>query len=711
MTFDGIMLVLLFALSCLGILLAIVLPQRLNPFALAVTASLSAAAAGCLSLAVLISGRGFHLLLWTIPELGTLSLSMDRLSALFVLTAAIVYVAASVFSNSYMQRYLRHYSLRSFSVLYHSMFLSVVLVLITGDVLSFLISWEAMAALSYLLVNYEHEQERNTYAGWLMLALSEAGSMAAAFSLLILANHAHSMSFADLSTASGGFHSGTRWAVFLLSFCGFGVKAGLVPFSVWLPRAHPAATANVSAILSGVVLNLGIYGIVRVNMDFLPIALLGCGLVVLVIGTVSALIGIIYATVENDLKTMLAHSSIENMGIITAALGAGFIFNVTGHTVIASIAFVSAFYHMLNHSVYKALLFLGAGSVDMRVGLRNMDRLGGLIQIMPWTGLCFLVGAISISALPPFNGFTSEWLILQTLLRSVELRSLGVETVFAFCAAGIALTAGLVITCFAKTFSMTFLGMPRSQQVNEASEAAPSMTIPMGLLALLCLLLGISPTLVIPALDRMLAPYALSGAAQALVPGFFRPATSGLPPDFLQDFHNLGAQLGKGMFPLRGLVVLHRGGAVNPVVFAMSTAYTLIVLVLLLFITFLVVRFWLSRGRTVVTRPPWAGGIQHLLPEMTYTATGYSSPVSVIFNAILHPKEIRETREVVYTHFRTEIRRGKREEAHILERLLFQPLMRSAVAIGNMCAKMHNGKLTTYVTYVLIVLLAVLLIR
>ncbi len=711
MTLDGVLLVLFFGLSCLGILFAILLPQERNPFALAVTASLSAATITILSLIVLLTGHGFHFWLWTIPELGTLSLSLDRLGALFVLTAGIVVLTASVFSNSYMQRYLHHYSLRSFGVLYHAMFLSVVLVLITGDVLSFLIAWEAMAILSYLLVNYEHEREKNTYAGWLMLALSEAGTMAAAFSLLILANHAHSMNFSDFRAASGNFQSGMRWAIFLLSFCGFGVKAGLVPFSVWLPRAHPAATANVSAILSGVILNLGIYGIVRVNMDFLPIALVGPGLVVLIVGTVSALIGIIYATVENDLKTMLAHSSIENMGIITAALGTGFVFAVTGHRIIASIAFVAAFYHMLNHSVYKALLFLGAGTVDMRVGIRNMDRLGGLMKIMPWTGLFFLAGALSISALPPFNGFVSEWLILQSLLRSVEMHSTAVGTVFAFCAAALALTAGLVITCFAKTFSMTFLGMPRSRQVDEACEAGPSMTIPMGALAVLCLFLGIAPTWIIPTLDRALAPYALSGAAQALVPGFFHPSSSGLPLDFLSDFHNLGAQIGKGFLPVSGLVVLHRGGERNPVVFAMSTAYTLIVLILLLVITFLVVRFWLARARTIVRKPPWAGGIQNLLPEMTYTATGYSSPVSVIFNAILHPRTIQETREVIYTHFRTAINRGKREESHILERFIYQPLMKGALAVGNLCARMHNGKLNTYVAYVLIVLLVVLLAR
>lgn len=711
MTLDGILLLFFFALCCAGIVLAVVLPQRRTSFALALIASLSAAVIVCLSFIVLLSGRGFQCSLWAIPELGTLSISIDRLSALFVVSAGVVFLAASVFSNAYMQRYLGHYSLRSFSILYYGLFLSVVLVLITGDVLAFLIAWEAMAILSYLLVNYEHESEKNTYAGWLMLALSEMGTMAAISALLLLANHAHSMSFASFRGASAGFGNGMRWAIFLLSFFGFGVKAGLVPFSLWLPRAHPAATANVSAVLSGVILNLGLYGIVRVNLDFLPISTPGPALMVLIVGTVSALIGILYATVENDLKTMLAHSSIENMGIITAALGAGFVFAVFGHTAIASIAFVAALYHMTNHSLYKGLLFLGAGTIDMRVGCRNMDKLGGLMKVMPRTALFLLVGALAISALPPFNGFVSEWLILQSLLRSVELHSIAIGTVFAFCAAALALTAGLVITCFAKAFSMTFLGIPRSLQVNEASEATPSMTIPMGILAALCVVLGIAPTWVIPALDRTLAPYALSGAAQALVPPFFVPGTPGLPPPFVEDFHNLGAQVGKGIVPVSGLVVLHRGGVRNPVVFAMSTAYMLIVLILLLAIVFVAVRFWLARGRSVVHQPPWAGGIQHLLPEMTYTATGYSSPVSVIFNAILHPGAVPETRKVIYEHFRTEIRRADREQGHVLERLIFNPLARGAMAIGKLCAKMHNGRLNAYVAYVLIVLLAALLIR
>jgi hydrogenase-4 component B len=690
--------------------LAAVLPQRRNALALAWIASFAAIAVSVLSIRVLLSGHSFHIVLWTLPDLGTLMLSLDRLSALFVLSAGIVFFAASAFSAAYMERYLGHYSLRSFSILYYALFLSVVLVLMAGDVLSFLIAWEAMAISSYLLVNYEHEREANIHAGWLMLALSEAGSMAAAFALMLLANQAHTLDFSQFRTASAVFQPGMRWAVFLLSFLGFGVKAGLVPFSVWLPRAHPAAPANVSAILSGVILNLGIYGIVRVNIDFLPITLTGPGLLVLIVGSVSALIGILYATVENDLKTMLAHSSIENMGIITAALGAGFIFAASGHKVLASIAFVAALYHMLNHSVYKALLFLGVGTVDMRVGIRSMDRLGGLITAMPWTGLFFLAGALSISALPPFNGFVSEWLILQSLLRSVELHSTAIGTVFAFCAAILALTAGLAITCFVKAFAMTFLGLPRSKQVDTASEARRSMTIPMGALAALCIVMGIIPTYMIPVLDRTLAPYALSGAAQALVPPFFSPSSSDLPPAFVSEFHDLGAQVGKGVIPASGLVVLHRGEARNPVVFAMSTSYTLVVLIFLLGVVFAVVRLLLARGRKVVRRLPWDGGIQRLLPEMTYTATGFSSPVSVIFDAILHPTAMEETRETIYAHFRTAIRRGSREEAHILERMVFQPLVACALAISNFCARMHNGKLNAYVTYVLVVLLAVLLL-
>ncbi len=710
MSLEGALLVLFLAWCSLGALLAVLLSERRNPTALAWTGSLAAVTALCLGGRILLPGSEIQIPLWTLPGLGNLRLSLNPLGALFLCSAATVYLAASVFSAGYLGRYLGHYSLRSFSVLYHGLFASVVLVFVAGDVLSFLLIWEVMAILSFLLVNYEHDKAENTSAAWLMLAMSEAGTLAAAIALLILAKNAGSLDFSLLAAEGARLLPGMRWAVFLLSFFGFGVKAGLVPFSVWLPRAHPVAPANVSAILSGVILNLGIYGIVLVNMKFLPVTLLGPGMLALIVGSITALVGILYATAENDMKTMLAHSSIENMGIIVSGLGAGFVFLASNHPAFAAIAFVAAFYHMLNHSAYKALLFLGAGTVDSRAGTRNMDRLGGLIKAMPWTALSFLVGALAISALPPFNGFVSEWLTLQSLLRSVELHSAAIGSVFAFCGAILALTAGLAITCFVKAFAMSFLGMPRWKEAGRVFEGSRSMTTPMAGLAFLCLFLGITPTYVIPALDKALAPLTGASAVQALVPPFLRSSASAqLPAGFVSEFHDLGAQVGKGYLPGNGLVVLHRGAERNPVVFAMSTSYTFLVLVLLLAIVFLATRLWTTPSHTVVRKPRWDGGIARLLPIMTYSATGFSSPVSVIFDALLHPRRVEDARETVHEHFRTAIKR-RPERAHILDWAIFRHLAAAADAIANLCARMHNGRLNAYVAYVLIALVGVLLL-
>ena len=486
-----------------------------------------------------------------------------------------------------------------------------------------------------------------------------------------------------------------------------------MPVNTWLPRAHPAAPANVSAILSGTILNLGLYGIVRVNLDLVPVTqngMIGAGVVVLIIGTISALVGILYATTENDLKAMLAHSSIENIGIVTAGLGAGMIFTTYGKPALAGIAFIAAFYHMINHSVYKSLLFLGAGTVDDRAGTRDLNKLGGLIHAMPWTAGAFLVGTLAISALPPFNGFVSEWLTLQTMLRSAELPSTLVKLVFALCGAGLALTAALAVTCFVKAFAMGFLGMSRSGGAAKAVEAHGASIVPMVFLAALCVLLGVLPTYMIPALSRQLQPWTDS-SADALVPPFFasNPAHNTLPPAFAEDFHNLGAQVGQNVLPGRGLVVLHRGGTENPVVFAMSTSYMVVVLVALLLLTYVVVRLWLTRSRKLARRTRWDGGVRRLLPEMTYTATGFSNPVRVIFDAVFRPTTVSDTRETVAQHFRTAIRR-ERVAVHIVDRLAIQPAKNVVWGLSHALAAMHHGRINSYAAYVLLALLVALLL-
>ena len=700
-----------FILCALGVVLSALLPDRRNPLALAWAASLAAAVILVASGKVLLSGQSFQTDLWTLPFLGKLVLSMDRLSALFVFLTGLVFLPVSIYSAGYMQRYVGRYNLKTFSVFYHLLLGSTVLVLVSGDILSFLLSWEAMSILCYLLVNFEHDREETTRSGFLMLAMSEAGTMTAALAFLLLAGASGSLDFASLKFASSSLGPPLRWAVFLLAFFGFGVKAGLVPSSTWLPRAHPVATGNVSALLSGIILNLGIYGIVRVNADLLPVNQPGPGLIVLVVGSLSALVGILYATTENDMKKMLAHSSIENLGIVTAGLGAGFVFLASAFPILAGIAFIAAFYHLANHSLYKSLLFLGAGAVDGSVGTRDMDRLGGLIKGMPWTSLFFLAGALSIAALPPFNGFVSEWLTLQTMLRSAELPSTGVKIVFALCGAGLALTAALAVTCFVKAFAMSFLGMARSEEARKASEVGRSMKVPMGMLAAFCFLLGVLPTYVIPVVDQAVTPLVGQSVVDELVPPFFTPGQGDpkFTEAFVSEFHDLGAQTGRGLIPGRGLVVLHRGSERNPVVFAMSTSYSLVLLVLLLGGAYLCIH-GLTRARRVERRPAWDGGVRRLLPEMTYTATGFSNPVRVVFNAVFRPSTVEDTKETVAEHFRTAIKNG-RKEVHIVDRSVYQPMVKAVRSIAMLLGQMHGGSVNVYAAYVLISLVCVLIVQ
>lgn len=698
------------ALCAAGVVLAFLVPERRNPEMLATVGSAASLVLLFAGGAALFGDAAYQAELWTVPPLGPLQVSVDRLSALFLIAAALVYLPVSVFSAGYLRRYAGHYSLRAFSVMYLGLFFSIALVLIAGDVLLFFLAWEGMAILSYLLVNYEHEEERHTQAGYVMLAMGEGGTLASVLAFLVLASVAGALDFPALKAGSGALGELQRWMVVLLSFFGFGVKAGLVPFNSWLPRAHPVAPGNVSAILSGVILNLGIYGIARINMDILPPISPAPGLLILAVGAVSAFLGILYATTDNDLKAMLAHSSIENLGIVAAGIGAGLVFTAAQHPSLASIAFLAALYHMTNHSIYKALLFLGAAVVDYKAGTRDLDRLGGLIRRLPWTAFFFLVGALSISAIYPFNGFASEWLTLQALLRSVELSSTAVKLVFVLSGALLALTAALAVTCFVKAFAMGFLGMSRSRHAAHAGEAGASMLIPMGMLALFCLLLGILPTYVTLAIDRAVEPIAGASATQALVPPFFAasPGHSQLPAEFASEFHELGAQTGESILPGPGLVMLHRGGEANPVVFAMSTTYGFLVLAALLALVAGIV-LWLTRRRRVSRSVRWDGGVRRLLPEMTYTATGFSNPVRVIFDAVLRPLTVEDTKETVAEHFRTAIRRT-RHDVHVVDRYVYAPAAAVVVWIAGTVARMHHGRINAYVAYVLLTLIAFLIV-
>jgi hydrogenase-4 component B len=701
-----------FFLVSLGILVAIVFPKEKQTTSLAWFGALASAFILWVGGSTLLQQSHEHIDLWTLSGVGTLSLGLDPLTGLFLLITGLVMLPGSIAAAGLLDGTPYPISKRDFILLYWGLYLSIVLILCAQDVLMFFLSWEAMSIFCYLLIGLNSNREGGA-ASYVMLAVGEAGTLAAVLGFVLLGNESTGLDFTSLAQSGASLGSGARWAVCLLTLLGFGVKAGLVPVNFWLPRAYTAAPAPFVPILAGATFNLGLYGIFRVNACLLPATSEGMGVTFLIIGAISAFVGILYATTENNLKTVLAHSSVENSGIIMAGFGASLAFISARLYPAAAIALVASTYHLLNHAIYKTLLYIGAGAVEQSTGTCDLDRMGGIIRKMPVTAGYVLVGCLAISSLPPFNGFVSEWLTLQSLLRGSELGSTGEKVVFALSGAALALTSALAITCFVKVFAMGFLGIQRSSEISSAIECKFSVKSSMAVLAVMCLLLGIAPTYIIPALDRAMPINGSTtmGATDALVPPFFpqSPAHAQLPPAFVQDFHDIGAQTGDSLFPGRGLVVMHRGGISNPVVFAMSTSYMLVALLVLLGLSLVIVRYLLSPTRTVRRSACWDGGVRRLLPEMTYTATGFSNPVRVIFDTIYRPTREGDHREIVARHFRTAIKR-KREEVYIIDRWLVIPTTHFALVVSRRLATIHHGRLNSYAGYVLVALILVLII-
>ncbi len=339
--------------------------------------------------------------LWVLQGVGKFSLRLDMLSSIFLFATGIVYLSSSIFVRTFTTSLRKNReAARRFGVMYFALLASVVLILVANDAPLFLIAWECMSILCFLLINCQQTERADNSAGYLMLAMSEAGFLMVVIAFLMLGKVAGNLSFPALAAAGSTLSHGALWAVFVLGFLGFGVKAGLVPVNFWLPRAYTASPSIFIPVFAGVTLNLGFYGILRLNANLAP-STYGTGVFALVVGSVTALVGILYATTESDIKTMLAFSSIEKAGIIVAGIGAFLVFRATGHAVASAIALTAALYHMVNHSMYKTLLFQGAGHVEAETGTRDMDRLGGLSRLLPGLSAVFLVGCLAISAVPP----------------------------------------------------------------------------------------------------------------------------------------------------------------------------------------------------------------------------------------------------------------------------------------------------------------------
>ena len=436
--------------------------------------------------------------------------------------------------------------------------------------------------------------------------------------------------------------------------------------------AHPVAPSNVSALMSGVIIKTGIYGLARISFDFMGTPPLWCGVVVLILGTVSALLGVLYALMEHDLKRLLAYHSIENIGIIWMGLGTSLIFLHAGHPLLATLALIAGLYHTINHAIFKGLLFLGAGAVLHATHLRNMEEMGGLIKRMPKTALFFLVGAVAISALPPLNGFVSEWLTYQSLLLGFGATNQMARLLFPIGAALLALTGALAAACFVKAFAITFLAQPRSEHAKTAREASPTMLAGMALLAGFCFFLGLFPNLFLKVFD---------------------PLTLGLTG------FSLSGQIGAG-----GLVLSGLGNGAETV----SMLGLLLMGVCLLPIP-AVLWWWFGRGAARRVGPTWDCGLKGLTPRMEYTATGFSKPLRMIFRGIFRPHRAVKTSFEFSRYFTTTIRFQSHVE-ETFEKRAYRPLHRLILVGSRRMRALQAGSLQAYLIYIFVTLIVLLIV-
>jgi hydrogenase-4 component B len=430
-----------------------------------------------------------------LPWLGA-HFRLDALASFFLVVVNFGGAAASLYGLGY-----GHHEANPLRVLpfFPAFLAGMNLVVLADDAFAYLLCWEFMSLASWALVMAHHQEAGNAKAGYIYLVMASFGTLALLLSFGLLAGPAGDYGFAAIRIAP--HTQSTAALVLILMLLGAGSKAGLVPLHVWLPLAHPAAPSHVSALMSGVMTKVAIYGFIRVVFDLLGPPVWPAAAIILALGSITAVMGILYAMMDNDLKRLLAYSTIENVGIIFTSLGLALAFQANGMKLAAALAFTAALFHVLNHSVFKSLLFFGAGAVLTSTGERNMDRLGGLIHRMPYTSFAVLVGCVAISALPPFNGFVSEWLMFQAVLQSPELPQWALKIMVPAVGALLALAAALAAACFVKVFGVAFLGRPRSTAAEVAVEVDRYSLIAMFILAALCLLAGILPGLVIDALS------------------------------------------------------------------------------------------------------------------------------------------------------------------------------------------------------------------
>ena len=578
--------------------------------------------------------------------------ALDRLSAFFLLLICIVAAPAALFSTSYVEEHYEGAKRTWFWLLLPWFVGSMVMIVTASTAFAFLFGWELMTLVSAGLILLDGDSEKRRHDLFIYLLMMHAGAAAVFACFLLFLPAAPALSFAALRSAT--LPAGMRTAIFVLALIGFGAKAGLIPLHLWLPRAHPMAPTPVSALMSAVMLKTAVYGFARVVFDFMGGGPAWWGYVLLAAGAVSGVLGVLYAIAENDLKRLLAYSSVENIGIIFLGLGAALVFMAHDSLSWASLALLGALLHALNHALFKSALFLGAGAIGHSTHTLDLEELGGLQNRMPWTGAAFLVACCSIVGLPLFNGFVSEWLTFRSFLAGSSLTTAFATIALPLMAGVLALIGGLAAACFAKVYGVAFLGRPRSLEAEYAREVSLAMRASTGFLALCCIGVGVMPGVI-------LQP--LSATAAGLLHGAVMPA---------------GTEALANSMPWIALAI------------AVALAGAMAV-----------------RGAVRITAT-WACGAPRLDARMQYTSTAFSKPLRKVFSQVYRAERTVEVSPTTETYFPTSMTyRSVRTTSY--ERTLYRPAVDAIVAGAHRLRQLQTGNIQVYLLYIFLALVALLI--
>ena len=612
------------------------------------------------SLSVLVSGQSQSLrMAWPMPY-GSANMEIDALSAVFAAVIALVTMLAAVYGSEYLQMHAGRKNIGVSWFFFNVLAASMLLVVVARNGVLFLTSWELMSLASFFLVTLEDEKESVRRAGWIYLVAMHLGTAFLVILFLLLGRNAGSLDFEQLSAGS------TRPdLLFLLAVIGFGTKAGFMPMHVWLPEAHPAAPSHVSAVMSGVMIKTGVYGLLRV-LAFLGPPPAWWGWTFVTLGVVSGILGVLYALSQHDLKRLLAYSSVENIGVVALGLGVGVLGISYGNPTMAALGFTGGLLHVVNHAVFKSLLFLGAGSVLHATGTGELDQLGGLFKRMPVTGATFLIGAAAICGLPPLSGFVSEFLIYLGAVAGTGSQARIAPAwplMSVLVVGGLALIGGLAAACFSKAFGIVFLGQPRSEEAARAHEARAAMRWPMLVLAGLCMLIGLAAPL---------WSLALQPAVAIVLPQNMRAAS-------MASAHSTALWL--------------TGAACG--------SYILLALIVLL----LYVRRKLLAGRHVPRSVTWDCGYAAPTPRIQYTASSFTRPLTQLFRLFLQPRDQIGPPHGLFP----EPASLRTHTPDLFRRYVYEPLFKSVAWTASKLHWLQEGRIQIYVLYIALTFLVLLI--